>query len=180
MNPRSERVKRWRYNTKQRLIDAFGGKCGICGYDQCPDVFEFHHLKAEEKDFHWGQINGNIRGWDTIVNEIRKCVMLCSNCHREVHSKRSTTTVPDDIIRFNEEYADYRKAKVVQLDPCAVCGVDKKISLQFCSHACAKVARRKVDWDNIDLDQLIKDHGSFEAVGRHLGVSGNAVRRRLR
>lgn len=177
MNPRSERVKRWRHRTKQRLIDAFGGKCGICGYSKCPDVFEFHHLDPAGKDFHWGQINGWIRGWSHIVLELKKCVMLCANCHREVHSKRSPTEIPNDILRFDPSFECYNPAI---MDQCVICGTLKKVNKQFCSGPCSKKARQKVDWDKIDICALLIEHKSYEGVGRILGVSGNAVRRRVK
>jgi hypothetical protein len=170
----------WRHRTKKRLIEAFGGQCCICKYDKCPDVFEFHHIDPNEKDFHWGQINGNIRSWDTIVHEIKKCVMLCANCHREVHSSQCDTVLPLNPTRFNNDYTDYNSAKVVYYDQCVVCGNDKKISLQYCSQICAKTKNRKVDWDNINLKDLLDEHTSYEAVGRFLGVSGNAIRRRIK
>ena len=36
---------------KQRLVNALGGKCCICGYDKCLSALEFHHTDPNEKDF---------------------------------------------------------------------------------------------------------------------------------
>lgn len=73
-----------RRKIKKQLIDFKGGKCQICGYDKCLRALEFHHVDASEKDFN---ISANIKkmSLDRIKNELNKCVLLCSNCHKEVH-----------------------------------------------------------------------------------------------
>lgn len=67
------------------LIAQKGGGCSICGYNKCPAALEFHHKDPNEKEF---QIN---KRWsmskEAILKEIDKCVLLCSNCHREEHWK---------------------------------------------------------------------------------------------
>jgi hypothetical protein len=75
-------VMRWRKSSKGRAVELKGGKCMICGYDRCVKALEFHHLDPAEKEF---QITGKIRSWARIVEELKKCVLLCANCHREVH-----------------------------------------------------------------------------------------------
>lgn len=59
-----------------------GGKCAICGYNRCLLALEFHHLDPLEKDF---SISSRMTSWKAIVKELDKCVLLCANCHREVH-----------------------------------------------------------------------------------------------
>ena len=106
MSENSERVKRWRKNTKIRMVDAFGGKCCICNYDKCHSNLAFHHLDPSEKDFSFGAIRGSAVSWDRIVVELRKCVMLCHNCHGEVHD--GMTQLPDTLTRFDESFAKYK------------------------------------------------------------------------
>lgn len=64
---------------KQMAVDYFGGKCMDCGntYPNC--VFQFHHLDPNEKDFNpsYAMAGGEERMWA----ELKKCVMLCANCH---------------------------------------------------------------------------------------------------
>ena len=81
---RVEAVQRRREKLKIDAITYKGGKCDICGYDGCPDVFEFHHLNPKEKEFSISK-DGYCRSFDSIKNEIDKCVLLCCRCHREVH-----------------------------------------------------------------------------------------------
>lgn len=67
---------------KERAIQHLGGKCQICGYDKCPAAFDFHHLDPDEKDFAISEV----MDWERLVVELDKCVLLCANCHREVHA----------------------------------------------------------------------------------------------
>ena len=69
---------------KKMAIDYKGGKCSCCGYDKCIGALEFHHLDPTQKDFHLGG-KYQTASWDKIRKELDKCVLLCANCHREVH-----------------------------------------------------------------------------------------------
>jgi len=62
-----------------------GGKCIICGYRRCQDALEFHHLDPRQKDFGLSA-DGLTRSWAKIKQELDKCVLICANCHREVHA----------------------------------------------------------------------------------------------
>ena len=42
MSLSSERVKKWRKESKSAIVDGFGGKCAICGYNKCHDAFDIH------------------------------------------------------------------------------------------------------------------------------------------
>lgn len=78
-------VTRKRHKNKQELVEYKGGKCEICGYDKCIDALEFHHLDPNEKEF--GISNGNIKSLEKLKKEADKCILLCANCHRELHAK---------------------------------------------------------------------------------------------
>ena len=62
-----------------------GGKCMICGYDRCLEALDFHHIDPKKKDFGSSE-KGMTRSWEKIKNEVDKCVLICANCHREVHA----------------------------------------------------------------------------------------------
>ncbi len=80
-----EAVRKRRKKVRQMAIDHKGGKCQICGYDRCPEALEFHHRDETGKDFGISD-KGYTRSWSRIKQEIEKCLLLCANCHREVHS----------------------------------------------------------------------------------------------
>lgn len=69
---------------KEKLIAALGSKCEICGYSRCVAALDFHHRNTSEKEFELGD---KMRmSLTTLLNEVSKCALLCSNCHREVHA----------------------------------------------------------------------------------------------
>jgi hypothetical protein len=57
--------------------------CGISYPDTPYPVFDFHHRDPNEKDYDWNKLKK--RSWDNITNELDKCDLLCSNCHRIRH-----------------------------------------------------------------------------------------------
>jgi 5-methylcytosine-specific restriction endonuclease McrA len=78
----SESVINWRKRTKQKLIQYKGGSCELCGYSKCERALEFHHINPEEKDF---SISGKSLSFDKLKDEVDKCMLVCSNCHSEIH-----------------------------------------------------------------------------------------------
>jgi hypothetical protein len=73
-----------RRKKKNMAVEHFGGICRGCGLLFLPSVFEFHHWNAAEKEFEIAT-RGMGRSWPALVAELSKCVMLCANCHCEVH-----------------------------------------------------------------------------------------------
>lgn len=80
----SESVKKWKKKRKEILVDYKGGKCEICGYNRCLSALEFHHLNEEEKSFSIS--SKNIVSIDRYKEEVDKCILVCANCHREIHA----------------------------------------------------------------------------------------------
>ena len=161
------------------MLNAFGGGCGICGYDKCNDSLEFHHLDPTEKEFTFAKIRSNIRGWDKIVIELRKCVLLCSNCHKEIHSTGCETAIPDNIARFDEKYANYKELEEKDdTNICPVCTGEKLIHQITCSNTCAAKRTGMVKWGEVNLSILLKEYGNYTRVGEVLNISPASVRRR--
>lgn len=68
---------------KIKLVMLFGGKCNKCGYNKCVHSLVFHHKNPQEKKF---TISGHhSRSLETLMEEAKKCELLCSNCHQELH-----------------------------------------------------------------------------------------------
>ena len=63
-----------------------GGKCENCGYDRYIGALEFHHKDASKKDFTLSETKG-YKFDQKIKDELDKCSLLCSNCHREKHAE---------------------------------------------------------------------------------------------
>lgn len=81
---RSMAVQKRRDKIKQILVDYKGGKCEVCGYNKCIKALEFHHLDPSQKDFGIGQ-KGYTRSIEKNKQEVDKCILVCANCHREIH-----------------------------------------------------------------------------------------------
>ena len=77
-------VSRRRRLLKVKAIEYKGGECSKCGYNKCVDALEFHHLNPSQKDFGIG--SGSTKSWEKIKKELDKCILVCSNCHKEIHS----------------------------------------------------------------------------------------------
>ena len=74
-----------RRSMKLQAIKLLGGKCCKCGYNKCVDALEFHHQNPYEKEFKLG--SGNTMSWKEYKAEALKCILVCSNCHKEIHSE---------------------------------------------------------------------------------------------
>ena len=72
-------------SVKLELIEYKGNKCQICGYDKCDSALEFHHLNPKEKDNHISKMIQTRVDIDIIKKEVDKCILVCANCHREIH-----------------------------------------------------------------------------------------------
>lgn len=72
-------IKRW-------ALEYKGSKCQICGYNKCSEALEFHHNNPNEKDFNLSD-RDLILDWQIIKKELDKCILVCANCHREIHAK---------------------------------------------------------------------------------------------
>ena len=58
-------------------------KCEICGENR-PWCLDFHHTNPEEKE---GEIAKLIESPRRMQEEIKKCIVVCANCHRDIHYK---------------------------------------------------------------------------------------------
>jgi len=75
-------VMNWRRKAKLKLLEYKGGVCVRCGYDKCVDALEFHHTNSDGKDF---TIAGKSWSFERLKKEADKCILVCSNCHKEIH-----------------------------------------------------------------------------------------------
>lgn len=81
---RVQQVIYWRIKAKKLLVEYKGGECERCGYNKCIDALEFHHKDPSEKDF---TISGKSWAFERLKKEADKCILVCSNCHKEIHFK---------------------------------------------------------------------------------------------
>lgn len=76
-----EKRRKWFTEYKSTL------KCSRCPENH-PSCLEFHHIDPKTKRFEISEsINKKIKLKEEILEEIKKCEILCSNCHRKLHWK---------------------------------------------------------------------------------------------
>lgn len=160
-------VSERRRSLKQKAIAYKGGKCERCGYSKSIRSLVFHHVNPEEKDFGIGSSYST--KWNIVKNELDKCIMLCANCHGEVH---------DEIDKVNNKLSYDRMRRVVpkKLDntgsvikSCFNCKKEIKVfksaehKRNFCSRTCSDEVIYKTSWasDEVMLE-LIKNKSAKE------------------
>lgn len=70
---------------KGLLIQHKGGKCEICGYSKNTAALCFHHKDPSKKEFKMDLRDLSNRTWVKILKESEGCMLLCCNCHAELH-----------------------------------------------------------------------------------------------
>ena len=80
-----EQKQRLMLERTRYLLDYFSlYPCADCG-ESDPVVLEFDHLR--DKKFNIGSALP-YRNWESVLDEIAKCEVVCSNCHRRRTAKR--------------------------------------------------------------------------------------------
>jgi len=78
-----DRTRRRRHIQKIIGVILKGGRCQRCGYDNNWGALEFHHEDPTEKKV---GISTKILSDEVLIKELSKCILVCSNCHRECHN----------------------------------------------------------------------------------------------
>jgi hypothetical protein len=73
---------------KIRAIKELGNKCSTCNNSYHPAVYEFHHKDPFGKLCDWTTLRS--RSFERIMLELRKCRLVCANCHRIEHVNQLT------------------------------------------------------------------------------------------
>ena len=152
-----------------------GNKCSCCGYDKNYGSLHFHHLDPLEKEFDWRKLR--LKKWESVIEELKKCVVLCANCHSEWHYPQ----LSKDVYSV-ENLKDNNRLNYVQASPqstglCKECGKEVYGTIH-CSTSCARVCRRVVKDrpDKETLEKLVEEN-SMVKVGKMFNVSDNAIRK---
>ena len=170
---RTEAVQKRREKLKEMAIQYKGGKCCICGYNKYQGALEFHHLNPDEKDFNIGS-KGYTRSWEEVKTELGKCILVCSNCHREIHAG-----LHNICINTPQETCPVVENKKAKQKSCKYCGevFTGKDSSKYCSVKCFHKANGSRKPDAGTLIKDFEELKTFVQVGKKYGVSDNAVRK---
>lgn len=128
-----------RRKSKEKIVYCLGGECQICGYKKCNDALHLHHIDPSTKSFTVGGSRSTENNWEIIKEEIKKCILLCGNCHSEYHN---------GMIKLPEKYAIYSEEKLQEylknnIKYCKVCSKEisskrSNIGKDTCSFSCTK------------------------------------------
>ena len=82
------RYNGYRHNFKQKINELaneykVSRGCICCGENSHPVVLELHHLDPLEKENDPSVMRTSWQRW---LTEAQKCVVICANCHRNVHA----------------------------------------------------------------------------------------------
>lgn len=153
-----------------------GGKCAICGYNRCLSALDLHHLNPEEKDF---TISYNTnRAWEEVNKEIQKCILVCSNCHREIHEGLITQSLfssysEDKAKEITQRIDDLKVHKIFY---CKECGVVISNGANYCVE-CSNKRRQIVERPSREeLKNLIRTL-PFTEIAKIYNVTDNAIRK---
>jgi endogenous inhibitor of DNA gyrase (YacG/DUF329 family) len=150
------RISDFRRETKLKCIEYKGGKCEICGYDKCPASLAFHHLDPSQKDFGISS-SGFSRSFEKCKPELDKCILVCMNCHGEIHYKEYQDS---RLQRIEEINSEKRKLGKSVNKNCAYCKKEIVVfasqlkERNFCSRNCKCLFIRNDGW--ITDEELLK------------------------
>ncbi len=90
---RAKRIERQRNRRKERSLWWRELKstmqCSKCEESR-PPCLDFHHIDPREKDFNPSKAILEFVPMKRILEELKKCIVLCSNCHRMHHYNEHT------------------------------------------------------------------------------------------
>lgn len=136
-NQKSRGLKR-----KYDYILSHGGKCEICGYNKNIAALEFHHKNPNEKSFQIDARKFANCDISKLEKELNKCIILCANCHREIHNPKLTLNNISQIVStINKKSFNSKEIGKT----CPVCG-NKFLAITgkiYCSEKCRNFIKFK-------------------------------------
>lgn len=152
-----------RFAIKIAAVASKGGSCILCGFKDCLQSLTFHHLDPDSKSF---DISGShCKSEKLIEEELKKCVLLCQNCHHGIHAGVYSLVGQLDKnidLPFNYSTKLPKKERVLR-DNLAQAGKNRRI----------------FEISKEDLEKLLLEM-SMEKIGIKLGVSGSAIKKRAK
>ena len=174
---KAEDVSNYRRRRKQNLVQVLGGKCQICEFDLFADALEFHHEDSTQKDYGLAS-KGTCHDIESDLNEVKKCFLLCANCHRGVHN--GYYNAPTEHI-FDEELAqklidERNKLRIIHPNHCIDCGCEIDHSAIRCFKCNAIYRQTCTRPSREELKQMIRTI-PFTQIGKQFGIRDNSIRK---
>ena len=178
----SQATTEFRRRRKENLMKVCGNKCALCGYNKISAALEFHHIDPTLKLYGISS-NGNCHDLELDLAEAKKCILLCANCHREVHYDLFSQEELYQKQIYDENYANFlRQDKFLRTSIkeyyCTSCGVKiTKYSESGLCADCSHKTRRIIERPNREeLKNLIRTM-PFTQIGRMYNITDNSIRK---
>jgi hypothetical protein len=84
---------------KLALVEFLGGICSVCDKPAHFSAFHFHHTDPSTKEFTWNRLRR--KSTKEVIKEIKKCTLICSNCHSETHT---SSEIDEEVIRMKDDF----------------------------------------------------------------------------
>lgn len=122
---------------KISLIKMLGNCCSECEYSKNLSALEFHHINPEEKDHTLDTRKLANCTWEFCLEEVKKCVLLCSNCHRETHNP-DLNNFQTQLFLENPPMLETKRAEIKQKFHCLTCQRETRKLIEKCSKCIKK------------------------------------------
>lgn len=172
MNPNDyDKQQKRAWSRKLELINLMGGCCSRCGYNKNIAALEFHHINPEEKSFQLDARHLSNTSMNKILEESHKCILVCSNCHREIHNPDQTPEMLSEKTYMNKSLLEDKRKMAV----CPYCGkkypyIKGKI---FCSDECRKEAKQYPSRE--DVQKKYEELKSQRKVAEYYGLTRKII-----
>jgi hypothetical protein len=160
------------------FIKLLGGGCSVCGYRKNISALAFHHTK--EKEFNLDKRMMSAKNISVLENEVRKCILLCNNCHSELHNPQLEIEGLQERIDNNSIESKTPKKNI---SVCKLCGKTISKSAKVCSE-CYSLDREKIRTQihyipKEDIIEMFKTKNISE-IHRETGISNRRISKILR
>lgn len=162
---------------KLELVNCLGGKCSRCGYDKSLSALEFHHRNPLEKSFALDSRSIASKRMETLMEEIKKCDLLCSNCHKEIHyahlnKENIENTLNGYKIDILQKKSPQHKSKYI----CEYCG--KPFKAVTNKHFCCEECRIKSkNYPSIEeIRKKYEELKGWQKVAEYFNITRNVIR----
>lgn len=162
------------WSRKLELVKMMGGCCSRCGYDKNLSALEFHHVNPEEKTMQLDSRHLANSSMEKIIEESKKCVLLCSNCHKEEHYPEMDKVILENKTLNHKSLFSNKKQSV-----CPVCGKEFEFSRGkvFCSPECRKASKKYPDKE--EVRQKYQELKSQQKVANYYHLTRRVIQRLL-
>lgn len=175
-------VKNHRKRRKELLVKLLGGSCSICKYDKCMSALEFHHVDPNQKEFSIGAARANPKSLESLINELNKCILVCSNCHKEIHARLVKQSLLNSIIEarnlikfesyiYLDKYIESKKKKAYYCLDCKSTVWRKSTRCPKCHSS----SRETNDWNSESLQKDLLSEISAVKLGKKYNVSDKTI-----